>query len=264
MTKVGSILEFASDETEETGIEQTEESSVQATAEEVVEETATPSEPAAAEEESSEQPAGEPSEDVAKPDKELLGLRDERDKLIKELVTLRGAKRDLKQEELIKVEQKIDDLQDVNPEDVALIEKVLKTKGYVRKDEVEQTFYQRIENQERDAFLAKYPEYKPENDPNDLNWNTLMREFGLYARPKDPKMVGDLLERAHKAVVKPSSDRSIEVKKQVVKTASVGAGGTQRSSSNNSFKFDAETRVSLLNGGFTEEDIAKMEARKRK
>lgn len=261
MTKVGSIPEFSSD-SEQTGTEQIEESSIEAIAEEVVEEKETPSEPAAADEKS-EQPADKVSEDTTA-NKELEGLRDEKSKLIQELVTLRGAKRDLKQEEILKVEQKIDELQDVNPEDVALIEKVLKSKGYVRKDEVDKTIYERVENQEKDSFLEKYPEYKPENDPNDLNWNALMREFGLYARPKDPKMVSALLERAHKAIVKPAGDRSIEAKKEIIKTASAGSGNTQRSSSNNSFKFDASTRAMLENGGFSADEIAKMEARHKK
>lgn len=216
------------------------------------------SEPSA--EEEPEQQAESP-ELVAQDDekeKELEGLRNEKVKLIQEVQALRGQKRDLKKEELITVSKQIDDLEGIHPDDQTLIEKVLRAKGYMTKAEAEKMSYDSVKNQKLNDFLSKYPEYKPENDPQDVNWNTLQREFGLYRLPDDPNKLTEILERAHRAISS-GQDRTLEVKKQQLRTASVGSSGVQRSTPTKAF--DAEKRVMLRNGGFSDEDIAKMESR---
>lgn len=229
----------------------------QAPAEEVVEEEKEiPAEPPA-----EKKPAEEeilPSDDTGVAN-QVEGLLKEKEKLLQEIQLLRGDRRELKQEELAKVEQKVDELKDVHPEDAALIEKILKQKGYMTQQEVNSMFYKAVEQDEVRKFLEKYPEYKPENDKDDINWRSLNREFSDYRKPDDPRRIGELLEKAHRTVSKPSGDRTLEARRQQVKTAGVGGGGTQRSSSTK--QLDPEHKMMLKDGGFSDEDIKNMEAR---
>ena len=223
-----------------------------------VEEKVTPPEPPTEEKPAdSEINKPELSVDTSGLKNQLQGLQEERVKLIKEVQELRGQKREIKREELIKVE--VDELKDVHPDDVALIDKVLRQKGYLTKEESQKMFYENVKQDGLKEFLEKFPEYKPENDPHDVNWNTLQRELGFYRMPDDPHRVGEVLLRAHQGIQKTPSDRTLEVKKQQVKTAGVGAGGVQKSSSRKTF--DVEKRIMLDQGGFSSEDIARMESR---
>ncbi len=195
--------------------------------------------------------------------KALKGLQEERVKLLKEIVELRGQKREIKADQIARVEQQIDDLKDLNPDDVGLIERVIRSKGYVNKEEANHMFYKAVEQEELGKFLDKYPEYKPENDPNDLNWGTLQKELGFYKMPSNPKLIQEILERAHRAIPKVQSGPSIPVQQRKVQVASAGSGGgAQRPSSNAVTAFDPDTRAMLKQGGFSDEDIKAMEARR--
>lgn len=200
-------------------------------------------------------PKGDDGNDL---EKQLHGLQQEKAKLLSEIQNLRGQRREIKKEELIKVNDKIDDLKDVNPADIDVIDKVLRSKGYLTKEESQKMFYESVKQEQIGTFLEKYPEYKPENDPHDVNWNTLQREFSIYAMPSDPKLIGDRLERAHRGITRSIPDRTIEVKKQQIKTAGVGSGGTQRSSSAKTL--DPDKRAMLERGGWSDEDISRIES----
>lgn len=253
---VGKIPEFTTDETvaSEGPVEEVKETPDEGT------ETETPAEPPAAEE-----PArvpSEPSVDAESLQRAVQGLQNERVKLLKEISELKGHRREIKQEQLNRVDERIDELKDLHPDDVAIIDRVLRSKGYVTKDEANGMFYEAVKQEELNKFLEEYPEYKPENDPNNLNWTALEREIGLYRRPSDPHQIREILMRAHRtvAIAKTPSDRSIQAKKRTVELASVGSGGnTARPSSHKSI--DPEKRSILLQGGFTEEDIKAMEQR---
>jgi len=242
----------------------------QAVEESTEEEKETPVEPASTETPSESENPENPevlTDDTGVPDKSENEVRLEKQVqgLLNEIKTLRGKNRQLtpqEQQTLIANQQKVDELQDVNPDDVQVIDKILRAKGYLTKTEAEQMTYKAIEQDELNKFLEKYPEYRPENDPNDLNWSVFQRELSLYARPRDPRQWSEILERAHRGVSKPSSDRGLPEKKQQVKTAQVGSGGTQRSSSSNKNSFDPETIIRLRQGGFSDEDIAKMQSRR--
>lgn len=227
---------------------------VQETTPEVPEEPS-PEEPA----EPAPQEAEAPQEDER--EKELEGLRREKARLIQEVQALRGQKRDLKKEELVTVNEKIDELKDVHPDDAKLVEKVLRAKGMISQEEARKMFYDSVKKEQLDAFLDEFPEYKPENDPTDANWNALNREFALYRLPDDPRQIKAILKRAHQAIQdsSPKEERTIEVKRQQVKTASAGSSGVQKSPSTKSF--DPYKRVMLQNGGFSDEDIKRMEER---
>ena len=276
---VGKIPEFTSEEGEG------EKEEVKETpAEEAVEEKETPSEPST-EEEPAEETKEETKEEELKPPEEELsedttevdelakkekerdkligqveGLATTRDKLLGEITGLRGDRRELKEKELIKVEKEIkDELKDVNPDDVVIIEKILKSRGYMSKDEAQKMFYDSIKQQELNKFLDKYPEYKPENDPSDVNWKTLQSELTDYRMPTDPHQVGRVLEKARRAIVKtsPSSERDTKAIKQRLKTASKGVVGIQRSSPQG--QLTPEQIGELRRGGFSEEEIKEMD-----
>lgn len=226
------------------------------------EEKETPAEPPAESSEDEKKPAEKSEQDNGSLDelrRASLGLQGEIARLRSEIVELRGQKRELKKEELFKAEQKLDDLQDVNPQDASLIERVLRSKGYVTKDEASKMYYKSVQDEELAKFLEKYPEYKPQNDPSDVNWKDLQTELALYKMPENPHQIREILERAHKAISKGTIDRSLPVKKEAIKTASVGAGGTQRSSSGKTLS--PEMRKRYEDGGWSAEEIKSIESR---
>lgn len=215
-----------------------------------IEEKETPSEPPA-----EDQPVEQIHDDTDL-HKQLQSLQEERTKLLKDIVDLRGQRRDLKQQELVKVQETINELEDVNPDDVVLIEKVLRQKGYITKEESNKMFYKAVEQEELAKFFTKYPEYKPENDKEDLNWGSLQKELTYYRMPDNPHLIGEVLERAHRGIVK-TSDRTVPAKKRQIELAGVGAGGSQRSSSGKSL--DPRYRDELSRGGWSEEEIKDIE-----
>jgi hypothetical protein len=261
MTDVNISTELPIEGTLNDGPEETVEEEVkEAVTEEVAEEVKeTPAE-LPAEPEKEEKPAESVKTEVSDDtglEKQLRGLQDERVKLLKEIQELRGQRRELKHEELIKVDNKIDQLKDVNPDDVQVIEKVLRAKGYVTKDEAEKMTYQAVQQEELNKFLAEFPEYKPENDPHDLNWSSLQRALAIYAKPSDPRKWSEILKKAHKDMAPAPSDRTLEVQKQQLKTAGIGTGGVQKSSSRKTLTPDQ--RQVYKDGGWSEEEIKQIE-----
>lgn len=190
---------------------------------------------------------------------QVRGLQIERAKLLKEISDLRGQRRELKEQELFKVESTIGELEGVNPEDAEVIEKVLRAKGYVTKEESQKMFYESVKQEELNKFLERYPEYKPENDPADVNWQTLQRELAYYKMPGDPHRTGEVLERAHKNVrpLQSISRPHVAVAKRQLEVASVGSGGTQHSSIGKTLP--PHFREEFVRGGWTEEEIKSIE-----
>lgn len=211
-----------------------------------------------------------PSQTVDNPDlaRAVNGLQEERVKLLKEISELRGQKREIAQENLKKVEQQIDDLKDLHPEDVTVIERVLRAKGLVTKEEANQMFYDSVKQDELNRFLEKHPEYRPENDPNDVNWSTLTRELGIYRIPANPHAWAELLDRAHRSIVRVPVAASkpavnVEANKRRIEVASHGGnnGSSASKAPSNSKGFTPEQRVMYRQGGWSEEEISQMESR---
>ena len=250
---IGKLPEFDNDETpieDETGYEEEKEAT---TDEEVEEETDTPSEPP-----TEEKPVGNDDDDEILI-KQTDALRVEREKLLKDIQELRGERREIKQKQIDVVEEAIDELKDVHPDDKALIERVLKAKGYVRQEDVEKKLYETTKQQQLESFLNKHPEYKPENDKTDLNWSRLQRELEYYRMPSDPKKVGDVLERAHRNIAESISvGQNVEVKKHLAKVASAG-GSTTRSPSSGGHSLTPEQKETYRRGGWSEEEIKNIE-----
>ena len=253
--EIKGIPEFTKDE----GIEEVKETIVETAVEEVKE---TPTELPAEEKPAEEVLETSKVDDTRNTEleKAVQGLQNERADLLKEIQDLRGTKREFKQVELEKVQDKFDELKDLHPEDITLVDRILRSKGYMTKEEASKMFYKAVEGEELNKFLVKYPEYKPENDPNDLNWNSLQKELSFYRMPDDPHLVNEVLERAHRAITKVSGDRNISIKKRQAEVAGVGSGGAPRSSSPK-ITLDSRKRMMLEQGGFTEEDISNIEKR---
>lgn len=252
--KVNMMPEFTSDTPgSEKGTEEVKETAVEEAAEEKKE---TSTEPPA-----DTKPAEEDLKPQSDDSKELLkqmhGLQSEREKLLKEIQELRGTRREIKEEKLEQINKNIDELKDLHPDDISVIDRVLKAKGFITKSEANKIIYDQVKNQELEKFLSKYPEYKPENDGQDINWNSLQRELGYYRIPEDPHKIGEVLERAHKSISKSFVDRNITDKRQKLEIAGVGAGGMQRSSSKKTLT--AEQRRAYEAGGWSEEEIKTIE-----
>ncbi len=263
---VGKLPEFINDSS--SGEKEVEEVKEPVTEEVAELEKETPSELPAEEEKPAEVEAEpQPSDDTKEIDakeqfeKTVKGLRQELVNKHKEIAELRGQKREIvKQEELI-IQQKVDDLKDLNSQDIELIERIMRAKGMMTKDEFQRSTYDQAKNEELNKFLDKYPEYKPENDPGDLNWNTLEKEIGLYKMPSDPRQIQTILERSHKQIARIPSDRNLSVQKRQMRTAGVGGGGNiQRSSAQKSSnQFTASQRAHFEKGGWSEAEISEME-----
>ena len=206
-------------------------------------------------------PAGEkPKPEIDEYERQLQGLQGERAKLLKEISELKGTRREIKEDALFKVNEKIDDLKDVAPEDITVVEKILRSKGYVTKEDADRMLYDSVKQEELSRFLEKFPEYKPENDPSDVNWSSLQKELAWLKLPQDPHLMSEVLERAHKNVFrpKPITGTDIVAKKRQIEVASVGGGGVQKSSAKGTLS--SHQREAYLRGGWSEEDITKIES----
>lgn len=263
---IGKIPDFTEDETivKNPPVVTGEEVKEAADEELVEEEKETPTEPPA-EEKPAEGDEIPEEVDTSELLKQVQGLSQEREKLLREIQALRGTRRELAEAQLQKVESKLDDLKDLHPEDVSVVERILRSKGYITKGEAEKMYYEDVKNLELTKFLEKYPEYKPENDPNDINWNSLQRELGLYKLPANPHQIGELLERAHRAVSKLPGGRAEPAARERIKIASMGAGGSQRPSSLRTPSEIAPlvegNKEMLRRGGWSEEEIEQMKQR---
>lgn len=203
------------------------------------------------------------SEDTDVVAKQIQGLKEQKDALLEEIKSLRGERREVKQAQVMKLDEKIsEELNDVAPEDVQVIEKILRAKGYITKDEAKNITYEDVKTQEVDKFLAKYPEFKPENDTNDIRWNSLNKVVSQFKRPDDPRQIGQLLEMARKlsAPVQSTGGRDIVAIKKQVKDTAIGSGGMTRSSNLSSLT-DDQIQI-YRNGGWTDEEISNIASKK--
>jgi len=206
----------------------------------------------------SEKPA-QKSDDGSGSAEAVTGLQKEKDKLLQEIQNLRTVRREIKQKEIPPAPQAEDKLEDIAPQDLQVLDRILKAKGVLTREEWQREEYQQIQNQELEKFLDKYREFRPENDPEDKNWNALLKEFSLYKTPADPHQVGMFLERARQVISVPSTgERDAKVNQNKIELASKGRGGVQRSSSSqssNSNLSENEKAELLRRGGWSEEEI---------
>jgi len=131
------------------------------------------------------------------------------------------------------------DLSEFRPEDVEYFNKIASALGFVRGEDIEKRemekkvqTYDSIKREEINKFIDTHPEYAPSKDPGDIRWNSIRSEFDLYKLPEDPRLIGQLLERAHKAVSGMSSSfdskkvANILAKKKAATASQSSAGGS--------------------------------------
>ncbi len=227
------------------------------TDEEVKEGEETPDVSSTSEEPSEETPVVEeevsetPVEEVADSSKEepseeqvITALQSEEARIRAQIAELRAERRGLREapKEAPLFVAPATELTDVNPQDVELIEKVLRAKGYVHKDELNALSYTDKVNNHKEVWLQKHPEYLPENDPDDTNWNALKSTIdGYFKQPSNPADITTMLDIAH-SIVKPVSTIPIKnratadsAKEKIVSSSKGGSAGgagqqTQKSS----------------------------------
>lgn len=157
------------------------------------------------------------------------------------------------------------DLSDMDPGDVARLEKWAKSRGLVSREDLARQDYEKRKQESVDAFLAEHSEYRPENDPGDKKWNALLNEFGLYKLPSDPRKMKDLLDRAHRAVsptgsVTPRDAAKMLANRKVNATAAEKGSGGQSGSAPQvtSKKTKVNPDAARFLKGFSAEEIAEI------
>jgi hypothetical protein len=202
----------------------------------VIEEPVAPTESPAVEtpaEAAPEVPAEEPMPAEPTPEEQrIAALRAEEQRVRESIVKLRRERRVVKSQPSEPVIVPTDELKDVAPADVELIEKVMKAKGYVRKDEIQaQTYQQQLESS-KDQWLQAHPEYLPENDPDDSRWNQLNETIAaFFKKPANPSEVGKVLDLAHQMIGGATKKHPVKSAAQTaaaqekLKATSTGQGG---------------------------------------
>lgn len=203
------------------------------------------------------------------------GLEAKKARLLTEIQELRRDRREAKGSTFQKHDQPAetpvfikpeeDVLKDTAPEDVALIEKVLKAKGYVRKDELAaSTFQEKLSSVEL-SWLEQNPEFKQENDPEDEKWNQVRSYVSrLGMRPTKPDDVREILDIARErlfgkktAPLPEKSLHSVAAKKQNIavgaKTSSGGSSPAKPVSKSN----DISVLKSVLKD-FSDEELEEL------
>mgnify|MGYP001577111032 CR=1 FL=1 len=165
-------------------------------------------------------------------------------------------------------EEGLPDLSDVAPETLDVLERYVKAKGFVSKEEIQRRDRQQLESEyekakkiQINAFLDKHPEYKPENDPGDEKWSVVLSELNRwYKLPDNPNEIGDMLERIHGTV---SPTKSFDAKKaakilaqkkvnNLGRSASGGAAASAKKKSSNT------VQAAKLFKGYSESELEEL------
>jgi hypothetical protein len=175
-------------------------------------------------------------------------------------------------------EEETDDLSDIDPDTIKLLERFTKAKGLVPKSELIKTSFQEKHKQAESSFYETHKEYLPENDPDDFLYKELKKELSFFSAPKDPSLIPALFERAHKLVMQnypdkfksskevKSTDKKVDKDDQInksvrLKNASLGGGSSGGSGSGDSDKGSSKKSLdtaqirALQDGGWSDEEI---------
>jgi len=146
-----------------------------------------------------------------------------------------------------------------DPNEIKKVKELLTDLGVVTKDEVQKS----EKNKAIASFVAKHPEYAPQNDRDDVLWKAVLTEFhgGFYNNTSDdPVVVTKILEDIHAKLSdtksKPVNQSAIAAQQAKIKSAGVGGSGVQPPSSNKSKNIDPVVRQFLK--GFTEDELAEI------
>jgi len=136
------------------------------------------------------------------------------------------------------------------------IDVIATNRGYIKREET----YQGTVNGIVDEFIENHPEYKPNNDKDDVRWNkfqeTLLSDYNLLE--KTPKQLSQIFAKVNRDVIQELGESDVKnnpnkLNAQLQKIKSVShAGGTSASSSS---KPNLDPSVRKMFKGFDEEDF---------
>ena len=196
-------------------------------------------------------------------DPAISALEATREKLRAEVTQLRQARRIERDRPLILEKEEEPDLSDVAEQDIAVIEKVLRAKGYVSKSELQTLSYQEKLEASKDEWLQAHPEYQPANDPDDTNWGKLQETLRLFASPSDPKDVKRVLDMVHayiRPVVAPTKNSAGTASAtEKINIASKGASGGSSTKPAPSAKSSELSKLASEHlKGYTEDELKEL------
>lgn len=124
-----------------------------------------------------------------------------------------------------------DKLSKYNPEEIKELIDIVKSQGFVQKDELIGNKYEETKTELLEEFFDKHPEYKAENDEDDLLWKQFVDrwESGIYnQRPPNPKQLKTVFESIHKDIFgsQKIESKSIAAKKEKIKSVSHPSGNS--------------------------------------
>jgi hypothetical protein len=211
-------------------------------------------------------PVTPPQDPDADEEKAINALKQQREQLMKDIVELRRERRQVRDQKpeplIIPAEGAGDDMQ-IAEADLKLIELAAKRLGLVRKDEAMQmqqtaTYQEKLDTY-KNEWLNQHPEYLPENDPDDKNWNQLKSTIDTYFKaPGSPKEIVKVLDAAHKmvnphAVLPIRQKASVDAAKEKITSASKAVGTGTSSKSGSPQKRGGVNAGAFV--GFSEEEI---------
>lgn len=184
--------------------------------------------------------------------------------LRKEVENLRKKNRDLRGEELFdkkEPEKKVEVskiLEKYKKEDLDSFKEVFEAMadeyGFVKKDEFQKTTYEQSADTILNSFLEKHQEYLPENDKDNVLWNSFKDEFSLYKRPENPRDLLKLFNKVHNSISGSKIDReSIAAKNEKIKQAAHGGTTIPKTHSYKESSVDPSVKSHLK--GFTDEEL---------
>jgi hypothetical protein len=225
-----------------------------------------PEEEAEGEESPDENPeAGDDANDL---ERQVAGLKNQRDELLKDIQSKRAERRELRKPEAPQVPQPIPQVpqvapetpqgEELDPEVASQLDAHLRNKGFVPKGEIEKSQRLQVVEQVKNDWLATHPEYLAKT--GDDIWEAMQDELAQYKDPTNPYTYKNLLDRAHREVASKYPDRfpiksgSPSAMKQRLQSAAMGSGGKGGSSKLRSSLSPAQV-AELRRGGFNDEDI---------
>lgn len=222
--------------------------------------------------ETTESSVTEPEEtELDKDRKANEAIKAEKARLLKEVEDLRLQRRKLRQDgpevppPLIVDSADPNELADIDPTSVEVIERVIKAKGYVKKEEIHAEAQQKSLDEAQNSWLKDHPEYLPANDPDDTRWNALISATKIFVRPTTAQELQRVLSLAHRDLnpdaptksptIPQKSRAAIDAKAEKIKVSSKTGGGAGTRATSSASKKNLD-----LSGlqGFTKEELEEL------
>jgi len=177
---------------------------------------------------------------------------------------LRARLREEQKDELLKkkeaeifVKSEDDPMSDYDPVEIEKFDKLMASRGYVKKTELQAQSFQQNADTELQSFLDSHPEYLPENDKDGVLWGQFRERYqAINPNPKDPKLIKDVLNMVHMGLHGSSSIdiKKINASKEKLKVASHSGATVRENKVVNRDSQNSGIRLDMLKG-FSEEEL---------